>query len=240
MAFLRMQRSVESQGGGSMLVVLLLVVVVLGYVAYRMKLIPQSALAAVGLGEASVGEASGAATPGGPVGSAAHANYKSVAGSVVFEGASANIGKVSCANFPVTDTAAYEENDPCKIKVDPCKLVAKDLNGAPVCHTVEALCSSKTAPWSSKAVCSLQERGQGDKEATNNLEGVKIPAGIQLDVNSGAKCQKTSLYSDRCTASQGCAWTQDDYHADPGFQFGIAPGYQLTCDGKVQYGSPPA
>lgn len=178
-------------------------------------------------------------------------DYTEVTGSVIFEGASADPARVSCANESISskasaqtrkdDEAKWEGLDFCKAKVDPCKLVGKTLDAAPVCHTVASLCKkgsgdSSIVPWVNARICTLQERGALDHAGIDKMKGVQIPQGITLDVNKNGKCNANE-FSKVCTASEGCTWKSSDYYADVGMQFGVAPGYKLTCGAKTHYGA---
>ena len=233
-----------SSGGNRSVLLILIVLCVLAYVAYRMNVIPKSVLSAVGLGAG--GGASSAPSPGGPVGasSSSHASAKPVTGHVVFDGAAGNPGKAGCHWFLTSDfpTQNVVDGSKCKVRVDPCKLVGQSLDAAPQCHTVETLCKSKTVPIvtlgtksSPSNQCFLQEKAGGGTPV-NNLAGVRVPEGVSLDVNSGSACGKTSLFSKQCGATSGCSYAPTDYHLDAGFQFGVAPGYKLTCNGTTTYG----
>ena len=234
----------ESAKGNHSFMLIVLVLCVMAYVAYRMKMIPKSVLSAVGLGGGS--SSSSPPSPGGPVGSSSssHATAKPVTGHVVFDGAEGNVGKAGCHWFLASDFPVENRLDgsKCKVQVDPCKLVGQSLDAAPECHTVETLCKSKTVPVvnlgtksSPQDQCFLQEKAGGGTPV-NNLAGVRVPEGISLDVNSGSACGKTSLFSKQCNATSGCAYAPTNFHLDAGFQFGVAPGYKLTCDGKTTYG----
>ena len=246
-----MQQSVKGHSSNAFLLIVL-ILCVLGYVAFRMKLIPTSVLNMVGLGggandTSGDGGASGS-DASGPVGSSAQLNYTPVTGSVVFKGGQANIGKVSCQNYAIApkDADQYADDDSCKLKVDPCKLVGTSLDASPVCHTVASLCGASAGagivPWiDNDTFCFLKEAGSGGAADSNNfMAGITIPEGISLDVNKNKQCSGASEYSKQCTDSGGCDWNQSVWQSEVGLQFGIAPGYQLKCDGKVRYGPPPS
>lgn len=223
---LHMQHEVAPSHGAGHLLVVLVVLVGLVYVAYRFKLVPKSVLNAVGLAAVLDPAAPTASSTTTASTAPKEGDEKTVTGSVVFEGASAAAARVSCANY-----------GGCQIKVDPCKLVSTTMDGSPVCHTVGSLCSSRTVPWiDDNRMCSLQERGWLDHAGTDKLKGVQVPQGINVDVNKGGACDESSEFSDVCTLEQGCSWTSPNYYKNYGMQFGVAPGYKLTCGQTTHYG----
>ena len=208
-----------------MLIIVILAAV--AYAAFRMHLIPDSILAFFGISSTSGATDDGKdQKPDGGV--PAQVPARSVKGSVIFEGAQANIGKMSCANVGP---------GACSVKVDPCKLVHETLDATPtpVCHTIEGLCAKKVVPWYGD-VCSLQERGALDNFGENFVQSVSVPQGITLDVNAARACDGPSEYSNVCTRAGGCTFSQAVYQRDVGLQFGISPGFQLKCGQTVHTG----
>lgn len=248
-----------NKGGGSNFMIILLVLAVLGYVAYRMKMIPPSVLSMIGIGGAGTAAGGGAeggdggssgagaasqATPGGPVGGGTPppVPYKKVTGTVQFNSASGEAGKADCtwlkeAKYPSAQQVAGTS---CKVKVDPCKLLGTTLDAAPTCWTADSLCSGGIVPSQSTGanpVCVIQQRGSGDPGPTNNLVSINVPEGMTLDVNAGTSCGKTSVYSKECGSE--CIYTLPNPTDKLGFQFGLSPGYEMQCSGQTLKGPEP-
>ena len=242
-----MQQSVKSHGTGPSLLVITAVLAALAYAAYRFNLIPKSVLRAVGFAGGDAADDAADATAdaaGGPATETRRRDGTPVTGDVVFASAPAEAAKAGCNWFVASKIPESNriEQDNCKARVDPCKLVGKALNAAPVCHSVKSLCAQKLVPSQeigSNDMCMLEERGATDSAGTNRMSSIHVPTGITLDVNGGSACQKASTYSKTCRSLSGCLWNSSDYSSDPGLQFGIAPGYQLTCGGSTLYGPTP-
>ena len=233
---------------------IIVVIVTVIYALYWMNVIPKSVLSLftsffTGVSQDSPhgdDDSTDTTKYGAPVGSSSQLHYKDISGSVVFRaGGRANIGKVSCDNYGIDPKQKqfFVDNNRCDIKVNPCDLIKTTLDTSPMCHTVDSLCGSGPGkglvPWiHNNTFCSLKEAG-GRGDTSIYLAGVTVPEGISIDINEDKGCNKKSVFSKVCTSSNGCAWNQSHYQNDRGFQFGVAPGYQLKCNGTVRYGSPP-
>ena len=232
----------KSSSGGALL--LLVIVAVAGYMAWRLGWLDPLLAVVANKPLPSSSAPAAAAKLGGPVEAAA----KAVNGSVVFEGGSG--GNASCCGCGLIDPKHYPStqkmgSDPCRARVDPCALVTdRSIDGSPKCHTIGSLCSEKVVPSgpagsNGSPLCMLQEHcgggcgGIGDSDY-DYMASVEVPEGISLDAKHDAKCGGGgSAYSKACTDPAGCKWTRTTYQDSEGMQFGVAPGYQITCKGRV-------
>lgn len=232
---MHMQHSVTRHSSIHSVFLLLLILGVVLYVAYQLKAFPARWLQMIGVGSVKNDQRRDriSSSTTSPTGSD-QVVLKPVTGSVVFDGGTADIGKVSCNNY----------GSGCKIKVDACKLIGDSLDGSPTCHNVKSLCGKRAGdgvlPWiDNKTFCSMQEAGaNGESDRNVYLSGITIPEGITLDVNKSTACDSRSEFSKQCDTAAGCTWTQARYQNDHGLQFGVSPGYQLKCDTRVIKGPP--
>jgi hypothetical protein len=172
---------------------------------------------------------------------------KPVVGSVIFEGGSG--GEATCCGCGLIDPKHYPaaskvRDDPCRARVDVCELVTDlALDDAPKCHTVKSLCASKVVPSgpagsNGSALCMLQEHcgggcgGAGDRQQ-DYMVSVTLPEGVILDAKKKADCTGNSVYSEACTDPNGCTWRRGTWQDANGMQFGVAPGYEVACHGRV-------
>lgn len=242
---------------GVFLFVVLLVLAAIAYI-FRKRIAAWMGMGASAKKEgAAAGEEADAAPYAGPV---SRVTYPEVTGKVIFEGGAHNeacgcsCSKLSASDFPVENRVGTSN---CQVQVDPCDLVegASLVDGSPKCHTVGSLCTSKLVP-SAKSdqlfdhnfdLCVLQESvgshcswGCTQNSVDTYLASVTLPEGIQMTATSSDKCAGASVWQKACTTADGCKWSRDTYQDDDGMQFGVAPGYQITCKGKTIQGEPPS
>ena len=238
-----------SNGGGNMMLIVGIACVLI-IAAYFMGIIPKNVLSAVGLtpGDKSpkadaLTDASTDAPKDATHGSSPPTpdGYETVTGKVIFEGGKGEATYWGCDHFSVDKFPKGNRvgTDKCKVQIDPCKLITKTANDAPQCHTVDSLCSSKIVPsqkLGGKEQCFLTEKSWSHTK--RYMKGIQLPKGMSLDVNKGDECKEASEHSAVCSMGGGpqCRWSQHTYQKNPGLQFGLAPGFELTCDGTTHRG----